>query len=47
MTDNTDVDSHDLDLEIAELDARLEMIMPVSHVPDWWIGGGSGTPKTQ
>ena len=33
VTSNLD----NLDLDITELDARLEM---ASAMPDWWIGGG-------
>lgn len=33
----------DLELDIVELDARLEMLSPLV-IADWWIGGGSGSP---
>jgi hypothetical protein len=37
---NIDVALTYLDLDVTELDARLEMA-PIGVRPDWWIGGGA------
>jgi hypothetical protein len=37
---NVELDVTCLDLDVTELDARLEMA-PIGIQPDWWIGGGA------